>query len=111
MSVAHVTLGEIDLLNRPVRFADSMQVDPSSFQVQSNGHTGQHLSGLVEPHSMGSEAIPAVPKKQPGLHLDEAKEMCSEGHELSESYRPQGLQSTPAGRTRIIMYDCPDNTV
>lgn len=39
---------------------------------------------------MGSEASPAAAKKQ-SLHLEEAKEMCPEGHELSESYRPDGL--------------------
>ena len=51
-------------------------------------------------HSRGSEATPMATgnlvKKQ-SLHLEEAKEMCPEGHELSESYQPEGLHSTPGG--------------
>ena len=35
------------------------------------------------------------------LHLEEAKEMCPEGHELSESYQPEGLHSTPGGMLPI----------
>lgn len=50
--------------------------------------------------STGSEATPAhaaVLAKKQSLHLEEAKEMCPEGHELSESYMPEGMQSTPTG--------------
>lgn len=50
--------------------------------------------------STGSEATPmatASLAKKESLHLEEAKEMCPEGHELSESYRPEGLHSTPGG--------------
>lgn len=50
--------------------------------------------------SRGSEATPMatanLAKKQ-SLHLEEAKEMCPEGHELSESYQPVGAHSTPGG--------------
>ena len=31
------------------------------------------------------------------MHLEEAKEMCPEGHEMSESYQAQGLHATPSG--------------
>lgn len=48
---------------------------------------------------MDSNATPAaaVAKKQ-SLHLEEAKEMCPEGHELSESYRAEGLAYIPTSK-------------
>ena len=71
-----------------------LQVDPSSFSIHSNCEAGQQFPSPASTHSMALEATPAaaLAKKQ-SLHLEEAKEMCPEGHELSESYRPDGLQS------------------
>lgn len=67
-----------------------LQVDPSSLLMQSHCDAGQQYPSCGGTYSVGSEATPAAAKKQ-SLHLEEAKEMCPEGHELSESYRPDGL--------------------
>lgn len=76
---------------------NDMQVDPDSFSIESNKEAGIRSPAGI--HSTGSEATPAAAvAKKPSLHLEEAKEMCPEGHELSESYRAQGVQSTPSGR-------------
>lgn len=73
---------------------NDMQVDPDSFSIESNKEAGIRSPAGI--HSTGSEATPAAAvAKKPSLHLEEAKEMC---HELSESYRVQGVQSTPSGR-------------
>lgn len=76
-----------------------MQVDPGSFSMQNNCDAEQQFPSSGAPHSTGSEATPAaaVAKKQ-SLHLEEAKEMCPEGHELSESYRPEGLPYMPTSK-------------
>ena len=50
--------------------------------------------------SRGSQARPLAavdPVTKQSVHVEEAKEMCPEGHELSESYGPGGVQSTPGG--------------
>ena len=80
-----------------------MQVDPSSFSTVSVCEAGQQYPSPMAPSavlSRGSEATPApateLVKKKQSLHLEEAKEMCPEGHELSDSYRLEGLQ-TPIG--------------
>ena len=57
-------------------------------------------AGAADLKRDGLEATPsAACAKKPSMHLEEAKEMCPEGHELSESYRAQGLQSTPGGES------------
>ena len=72
---------------------------PSSFLTLSNHEAAQQLSSpqaLSAVPSRGSEATPApaaaLVKKQL-LHLEEAKGMCPEGHELSESYKPVEVQT------------------
>lgn len=73
------------------------------FSELSNHEAAQQSPNPMEAsavHSRGSEATPMATgnlvKKQ-SLHLEEAKEMCPEGHELSESYHPDGVHSTPGG--------------
>ena len=76
-----------------------MQVDPSSFSMLSNCNAGQQFPSSGGPNSTGSEATPAAAAaKKQSLHLEEAKEMCPEGHELSESYRPEGLPDMPTSK-------------
>ncbi|KAL0042004.1 hypothetical protein WJX77_000403 [Trebouxia sp. C0004] len=92
----------------PVQCADlQVQVSPSLFSGPSNHEAAQHSPSPMQASAVltrGSEATPMATgnlvKKQ-SLHLEEAKEMCPEGHELSESYQPAGV-STPGGNG--IMY-------
>ena len=67
--------------------------------MQSHCDAKQQFPSSGGPHSTDSNATPAdaVEKKQ-SLHLEEAKEMCPEGHELSESYRPEGLPYMPISK-------------
>ncbi|KAL0050310.1 hypothetical protein WJX82_008729 [Trebouxia sp. C0006] len=88
----------------PVQCADlEVQASPSLFSELSNHEAAQQSPSPMEASavpSRGSEATPMatanLAKKQ-SLHLEEAKEMCPEGHELSESYQPEGVHSTPGG--------------
>ncbi|DBA85377.1 TPA: hypothetical protein ACH3X2_006056 [Trebouxia sp. C0005] len=84
----------------PVQCAD-LEVSANLFSELSNHEAAQQSPNPMEAsavHSRGSEATPMATgnlvKKQ-SLHLEEAKEMCPEGHELSESYHPDGVHSTP----------------
>ena len=85
--------------NRKYRIGYGLQVDPSSFSLHSHRDAGQQFPSSGGPHSTGSEATPAaaLAKKQ-SLHLEEAKEMCPEGHVLSESYGPEGLPYMPTSK-------------
>ena len=81
----------------------AVQMDPSSFAELCNQETAQQQQSPAvrsTVHSTGSEATPAAAialLKKRSMHLEEAKEMCPEGHELSESYQPHGLHATPSG--------------
>ncbi|KAL0050311.1 hypothetical protein WJX82_008729 [Trebouxia sp. C0006] len=95
----------------PVQCADlEVQASPSLFSELSNHEAAQQSPSPMEASavpSRGSEATPMatanLAKKQ-SLHLEEAKEMCPEGHELSESYQPEGVHSTPGAAGNGIMH-------
>ena len=78
-------------------------MDPSSLCEQREpGAALQLASPTAGPTALsrGSQAIllPAGdPVTKQSVHVEEAMELCPEGHELSESYGPGGVQNTPGG--------------
>lgn len=78
-------------------------MDASSFCEQREPGAAQQLpSPKAGPTALsrGSQAIPlaaADPVTKQSVRVEEAREMCPEGHELSESYGPGGVQGTPGG--------------
>lgn len=82
-------------------------MSPSLFSELSNHEAAPQFPSPMEASavpSRGSEAT-SMPTgnlvKKQSLHLEEAKEMCPEGHELSESYQPDGVHGTPGGMPPI----------